>query len=397
MKRIWAVIKKELKRFFTDYRMLLALVLPGIAIFIFYNVLGNILSSENLIQIDTTYQYHIALSNNYNDDKNQDDCSLLQLSLTSTLTAQKYPSPVFLEFDISQKDEYISKLKNMEVDTVIIFDDNFEKNVFDNVDYANRPNINVLYNSESKASEILFSYTKEIINVIYSKYTINNDYTNPNVGESSSMMKQIMGMVLPMVTMSLLYSITLTVCPESIAGEKERGTLSSILITPIKRSEFALGKIIALCIVSIFGGTISGAGMLMSLPKMMGAGGSININAGEYVLIFFVMLTLMLLFVNVATTVSTFAKTTKEASGYLAPLIAVFMFLALVPGFINASGIGYAFIPIVNTSQAINSIINNSLNVPYLIVTLLSNVFFSFLLILIDVKLFKTESVVMRQ
>lgn len=43
MKNLWTIIKKELRRFFTDKRMLMALLLPGILIFIVYSVMGNVM------------------------------------------------------------------------------------------------------------------------------------------------------------------------------------------------------------------------------------------------------------------------------------------------------------------------------------------------------------------
>lgn len=42
MSNIWTIVKKELKRFFTDPRMIIGLVLPGVLIFVIYNLMGNI-------------------------------------------------------------------------------------------------------------------------------------------------------------------------------------------------------------------------------------------------------------------------------------------------------------------------------------------------------------------
>lgn len=396
MKRVLAVIGKELKRFFTDFRMLMALILPGVAIFIIYSIMGEFLSSDNITKINKEYEYNIALSNNYNLEQSSDIPSTLQIVIDSVLTKQGYTQPKFLEYDIDNKDDQLSLLKDKKIDILICFDDNFEKNIIDK-NFEVKPNLNIFYNSESKESEILYSMIKEIVSITYSSYTLNASNDSPNVGETSSMMNQIMGIVLPMVTISLLYSTTLTVCPESIAGEKERGTLSSILISPIKRSQFALGKVIALCLVSLFGGVISGVGILSSLPKMMSVNAQVNIGIDGYVMLFFITITLVLLFVNIAICFSTFAKTPKEASGYLAPMIAVFMFLGMMPAITNCSNIVFAFVPILNASQAIYAIVNQTTDILFMILTLVSNVVYSALLIVLDVKLFNTESIIMRQ
>ena len=44
MKNIITVLKKELRRFFTDYRMLLSICLPGVMIFLIYTVLGDVIT-----------------------------------------------------------------------------------------------------------------------------------------------------------------------------------------------------------------------------------------------------------------------------------------------------------------------------------------------------------------
>ena len=44
MKEMWTIVKKELKRFFTDYRILVSLFLPGILIFVVYSLMGSFMS-----------------------------------------------------------------------------------------------------------------------------------------------------------------------------------------------------------------------------------------------------------------------------------------------------------------------------------------------------------------
>ena len=41
MREIFVIVKKELKRFFTDKRMIMSLILPGVLIFVLYSVMGN--------------------------------------------------------------------------------------------------------------------------------------------------------------------------------------------------------------------------------------------------------------------------------------------------------------------------------------------------------------------
>lgn len=404
MKHIWAIFKKELKRFFTDSRMLIALIVPGILIFVIYSLMGNVFSLEQIQQIDKAHQFNIAITDNYNSlDKDSDNKpihgSIIAQGITALFGDLEYEKePNFIYINKEKVNEYKNNLISKEIDALIEYKtDDFEKVIFNPANPLEKPNVNVYYNSESKESEILFSYINQIMSIAYSNYTINLGIDNPNVGKSSAMMNQVIGIMLPMLTISIIYSITITVCPEAVAGEKERGTLASILITPIKRHEFALGKVLALSVVSLFGGVITGTGMIASLPSLLkGSGMSFYLGGLEYTLIFFIMLSLMFLFVNFATMLSTFAKTTKEATGMLGPMSVIFMLFGIVPGIVDCSSIGFAFAPILGSSQALFSVINGTINPAFLTLAMISNIVYALIFVLIDVKLFKTESVVMR-
>lgn len=76
--------------------------------------------------------------------------------------------------------------------------------------------------------------------------------------------------MLPMLLMIFLFSGCMSVAPEAIAGEKERGTIATILVTPTKHSELAVGKIFALSIIALLSGASSTLGTILSLPKLMG-------------------------------------------------------------------------------------------------------------------------------
>ena len=61
---------------------------------------------------------------------------------------------------------------------------------------------------------------------------------------------------------------------DMVAGEKERGTMASMLVAPIKRSSIVLGKVFALMIISGISSVVYVAVMVGFLPQMMGAYGS---------------------------------------------------------------------------------------------------------------------------
>lgn len=393
MRKTLAVFKKELKRFFSDKRMLMALILPGLLVFLIYYFLPDLYATSFSPSLGKDYVANIAISDNY--DENNEQSSLLEGAIISVFDKLDYASPNIVEFALEEESQIKDKLVKKEIDLMIVFDDNFEHIIFNEISVS-KPNIDILYNSSSGESTYIYSLVISISEQLYQSFTINYRI-NPDVGEQNYAIMQVVAIILPMLTISMIFSSTLQVCPEAIAGEKERGTLSSILVTPIKRSEFALGKILALILVSLVSGTITGAGLLISLPRLYGNMGSFSMPPSSYVLLFLVLLTLVVFFVNVAMCISTFAKSIKEATSYLGPLLVVFMIIAMLPGFIEVSNIGFAFVPVLNVSYVMSSIVYGTVDIMYLAFALLSNIIFSLIFIFIDVKLFKSESVVMRQ
>lgn len=393
MRKTLAVFKKELKRFFSDKRMLMALILPGLLVFLIYYFLPDLYATSLSPNLSEDYVANIAISDNY--DENNEESSLLEGAIISVFDKLDYASPNIVEFALEEESQIKDKLVKKEIDLMIVFDDNFEHIIFNEISVS-KPNIDILYNSSSGESTYIYSLVISISEQLYQSFTINYRI-NPDVGEQNYAIMQVVAIVLPMLTISMIFSSTLQVCPEAIAGEKERGTLSSILVTPIKRSEFALGKILALILVSLVSGTITGAGLLISLPRLYGSMGSFSMPPSSYILLFLVLLTLVVFFVNVAMCISTFAKSIKEATSYLGPLLVVFMVIAMLPGFIDVSNIGFAFVPVLNVSYVMSSIVYGTVDIMYLAFALFSNIIFSLIFIFIDVKLFKSESVVMRQ
>ena len=75
-------------------------------------------------------------------------------------------------------------------------------------------------------------------------------------------------MILPMILMTMMYASCMSFAVESIAGEKERGTIASMLITPTPRNQIITGKILALSIMALLGGLSTFLGTMLSMPKI---------------------------------------------------------------------------------------------------------------------------------
>lgn len=191
----------------------------------------------------------------------------------------------------------------------------------------------------------------------------------------------------------------MSVAPESIAGEKERGTIATLLVTPMQRSSLALGKIISLSVMALLSGVSSFLGTMLSLPKLMGESveglSAAVYSAVDYGLLLGVILSTVLVLVSLIAVLSALAKNVKEASTLVSPLMIVVMFISLLPMFAGegSKAIGQFFIPIYNSVQSMHGIFAFRYDIMQIVVTMFVNVLLAGVMTFVLTKLFDSEKV----
>jgi sodium transport system permease protein len=124
---------------------------------------------------------------------------------------------------------------------------------------------------------------------------------------------------------------------------------------------------------------------------------SLAISPVSLLIVFVMMIPVCLFLSAILISIALFAKSYKEATSYLSPLLTLLIIPAVVsilPG--TELGPKISLVPILNTSLAFKDVIMGSINWQYLPVVFLVNVVLAFLALLRAVKLFKTESVLFR-
>ena len=391
MRNILTIFIKELKRVFLDRRMLISLFLPGVLIYFVYSLMGTVMTNAitSSSTKDTTFQ--VVYTNN-SGAENPKLITFLETSIEGGKNNNKVDAK---EITLDQVDTYKEQLKEGKIDLVVTYTDNFENKLGDN---TAGNNINIFYNGDSNASSELYNYVSQIVSMSYTNYTVNkNGEVTANVGEKDMMAMKIVSMIIPMVTISILFSTVIAICPEAIAGEKERGTLASLLLTPIKRSEFVAGKVLSLSVTAIASGTVSFLGLILSIPKLMG-GFNISIAPLEGVLLFLLVVSVLLLFVAIGVFISALANTVKEAAGYLSPIMIVFMLFGMAPSLFGFDQWYLSFVPILNVCASINALLVGSDSLPLFFgITVASTVIYTALLMFAVTKLFNKEKVILGQ
>jgi sodium transport system permease protein len=229
-----------------------------------------------------------------------------------------------------------------------------------------------------------------------------------NVAPPEKVGGAILGGLVPYFVILLCLTGAMYPAMDLTAGEKERGTIETILCSPVSRAHLVLGKFlmvltasIATAVLAIISMAVSfGAGkklLLGILPGAENAALQITITGKAIISIFFVVLPLAVFFSAALLAISLFAKSFKEAQSYVSPLmIAVVLpaVAALLPGV--ELGPVLALIPVLNTSLVGKEIITGTYHWNYIALIFLSSCVYAGAAIAIAVKLFEREDVLFR-
>ena len=390
---IITILKKELKRFFSDKRMAFSTVLmPGIMIFVLYNFMGDAIN--NMVTVDDNYVYQIESTNMPGDIKTMMDSAGIASKIT--------------DIDAGSAEKAKEKISNDEsgLDLYLVFPENFESDVatYDSTSGNKAPQVEVYYNSASTESQAVYGMFIEMMDsyeaAMTNKFDINADESvKYDLASENDAAASVFSSMLPMLLLMFVFSACMAVGPESISGEKERGTIATMLVTPAKRSHIALGKIMALSIIALLSGLSSTVGTMLSLPKIANVGESdIKTNVygvSDYLLLAVVILAAVLLIVTLISIISAFAKSTKEANTYITPLMIVVMLVGLSGMFIDGTNteLYYYVIPIYNSVQAMTGIFSLDIMPSGMIVSVISNIIYTGIGVFVLTRMFNNEKI----
>lgn len=391
MKRngILAIMRKELARFFSDRRMVVSILLPGVLIYVMYSFMGQAMVSLYGVEEDyvpTVQAVHLPAS----------VADLLEAAGGLNL----------LEVDEAAVESAKSAVTDQTLDLLAVFPADFDQAVAAYAPDSGRPapNVELYYNAASTASQsaymlltgLLDGYEAQLAN----KFDINAGGGTYDLATEEDTAGTYFASLMPLLLMIFLYSGCVAVAPESIAGEKERGTIATMLITPIRRGDIAVGKILALALISLLSGASSAIGTVLSLPKLMGAasdGLSANIyGLRDYLLLAAVILSTVVLLVTLISILSAFAKTVKEAQTYVMPLMILVMVLGVTAMFGGGAktALWYYLIPLYNSVQCMVGVFSFSTVTAGVAAALAANAAYTALGVFLLTRMFHSEKII---
>lgn len=387
---ILTIMKKEFTRFFTDRRMVLTTVLmPGLMIYLLYSFMGSGLAS----QFETAEDFRA-------------EACVVNLPESMREIANSGAPLEFKEVSENDTEQLLADLQAQEAvfDLLAVFPEDFDAQVaaYDVAEGGQAPAVKIYYNSTDTDSQTSYTMMTEALDAYESalanKFDINPGEEVYDMATEEDMSAQIFSMMVPMLMMVFLFSGCMAVAPESIAGEKERGTIATLLVTPMKRSHLAIGKIVSLSVIAILSGFSSFLGTMLSLPKMMGTDEGVNAsvyNMSDYILTLLVVLSTVLVIITLVSIISAFARNVKEATGWVTPVMIISMLLgvtSMVPSLCKTEPVWF-LIPLYNSVQSMNGIFSMNVDVVNIAVTVAANVCYAGVGVFVLAKMFDNEKV----
>lgn len=380
--RILITIKKELRGIIRDKKSLMMMLVTPILIPIFI-FLFSYMYEAMLDKDESTNTYNIGVNYTYTKEEKK---SLKELNLN----IKEYKS----------KNELQEAYKKGKIDLYVIKKSNNYKI------YENESNQNSIY-ATSIYTKYLDSINKYLgdayldsINASKDKVYNNITYEYKKLEGKNDFVNQVIStglmFVVMAITLTAIYSAT-----DATAGEKERGTLETLLTFPIKKEELLTGKYLAITLSCIITTILSLILTVISLKISSNIfsfykDAIININITTMLLALIIMISYSFFISGACIAVASFSKTFKEAQSALTPL----SFTVMIPMFLEILDIKLnsylALIPVISHTMLLEQVICNTLTTTTIInifVMFISTILITIIIIKIITKVYKSEKI----
>lgn len=196
------------------------------------------------------------------------------------------------------------------------------------------------------------------------------------------------------VTVASTYPAT-----DTTAGEKERGTLETLLTLPISSKSIIIGKYISVSVASIITGIIS---LVLAYFSLMYVNVSfdiyktvdVSLNIGQVIFASLIIIAYSFMISGICISISSKAKTFKEAQSSLGPITLVSIFPSMIAFFMNVKTTALvSAIPFLNYSLLFDDVTAGNFNIINILIMFLSTFIIIALLLSIIIKQYKSEKV----
>ena len=290
------------------------------------------------------------------------------------------------------------------------------RNFLDDISTNQMGAIEIYYKSSdlmSKAkrriNNALEQYKNEIVTDRLSQFSIDKGLLEPieiinrDMSTKKETVGKLVGGLIPYMLVMFIFLGAMYPAIDLGAGEKERGSLETLLSSPATKFEITMGKLMVVSLTGLASGLISVIGIsfpmyfIDNIPEQIKSTVLEIISPFMIISIVFLMIPIAIFFASMLLSISFYARSFKEAQSLMGPLniaIIIPLMLTLGPGF-EIDHVT-ALIPLVNVGLLTKEILAGSLEPIYFIETLSSLLFFAAIGIRFSVYWFNKENTIFR-
>jgi sodium transport system permease protein len=240
----------------------------------------------------------------------------------------------------------------------------------------------------------------------FKKLNINKEKTQPivseyrNIASDKEMIGKLAGGFLPYIFIAFCFMGCMYPAIDLFTGEKERGTIETLLTTPVARWQILFGKMGVVVLSGLLAASAALFGLFMSMETLNGVDNAelmavvhSILSPSFIVLLYCLLIPLTVFFAGVMIPIAVYAKTFKEAQSIITPLNIVMVIPAMVglfPG-VELNGLT-ACIPVVNIVLSTKELIAGTLDPLLVALSFLVMTILAVLAVFISYRRFDKES-----
>lgn len=398
---MWNVFYKELLEVLRDKRTLIFMLLMPAVVFPAL-IFGYAKMATNKAQQEGTRELRYALVAS-------DGAPVLKAVLDS--------APLLKQTPAESEQAAIAAIQANKLDFVLVFGAGGERAILD----GKQPELSLRYNTATVFDGVgkrvkpllVVAYTNKLRSERLATLgvapdaaaSVNAPYKLSTASTASGRQEQgeKIGAMIPYLLFMMGLVASIAVAIDMGAGEKERGTLESLLLLPIARSSLVFAKFLVILCAAVISGAIGITSMGLCAAYMLGsAGGDMAIITQYVQLPELLMLGLLILpaYAMVSAlllSISFFARSHKEAASYsqqMTILVMMPILASMLPGMKLSDG--WSMVPITNTALAIKEVVKGTITVTDMASVFGSTALVAALLLALCVRWCKREEVLFR-
>ena len=313
---------------------------------------------------------------------------------------------------LTTKDDFSFELQNGDIQAVLVIPSDFKYKIeqeepgklflrYDTTEAKSRI-------AKQRINQVIEKYKSEIILQRLSRLDLQEEFLTPlilqeeNIATAEKMTGSFLAVLLPYLIIILIFAGAMHTAVDITAGEKERGTIATLLVSQISRLEIVLGKCFAVMLISF---TFMALGLVgLTLAFLSGAsiagdieGVNFGISISTIFLVFLVLFPLVGLASAVLVMVGIFARNIREASSYIAPIFMLTVFLGVISISQGMELSGKMFlVPVLNSSFVFKELLMGKIYWDHILTTFSANIIIAGIALFGATRLFSKEEVLFR-